>query len=82
MNHFPEDTIKLVQPTSSHNHLEPCPFCGCRVITYEQYQHKAGIRWRVWCTECLACIDPGYAQHPGVVQRMWNRRNKPNADHS
>ena len=77
MNHFPEDTIKLVQPTGPNDRLEPCPFCGCKAITYDQYQHKSGIRWRVWCTECLACIDPGYAQHPGVVRRMWNRRDTP-----
>ena len=70
-----EDMISLEKPHGEYDALSPCPFCGNAEIVYEQYAHGAGPRWRVWCTECLACIDPGYAQTKWPVQAMWNRRN-------
>lgn len=53
--------------------LEPCPFCGGDAI-YIQYSSPVGMRWRVTCCECLATIDPGYAQARNIVQEKWNRR--------
>jgi hypothetical protein len=41
---------------------------------YERYSHPSGWRWRVWCVDCMAGIDPGYAQDQSTVQRMWNSR--------
>lgn len=38
------------------------------------YGHGAGERWRCWCTNCLASIDPGWAQDRHTVRDMWNRR--------
>ena len=52
----------------------PCPFCGGKEIVFEQYQHDAGIRWKIWCTGCMATIDPGWAQQPITVLDKWNRR--------
>lgn len=69
-----ETTIEITLPKSEQLALKPCPFCGNTKIVYEHYLHKAGARYLVCCTNCLACIDPGYAQEPGTVQRMWNRR--------
>lgn len=69
-----ESTIETFGPKSAGQALYPCPFCGGANIVYERYLHRAGERWRVWCTDCTARIDPGYAQDPGTVQRMWNHR--------
>ena len=69
-----EKTIELFKPKSEEQVLKPCPFCGSSEVVYEKYQHLSGERWKVWCTHCMAGIDPGYAQEPGTVQRMWNRR--------
>lgn len=44
---------------------------------YERYSSEAGERWRCWCAECIAGIDPGYAQSWGTVRDMWNRRAVP-----
>lgn len=54
--------------------LKPCPFCGNKEIVYMQYQHDAGLRWKVFCLGCAAEIDPGYAQDKCVVRDKWNRR--------
>ena len=51
-----------------------CPFCGGTEIVFEQYKHEAGLRWRIWCTQCLATIDPGWAQDKNVVLNRWNCR--------
>ena len=51
-----------------------CPFCGSHNIAYGKYEHAAGSRWEVLCMNCLANIDPGYAQNWGTVRDMWNRR--------
>lgn len=64
----------IFRPNSANKELKPCPFCGCTGIVYERYNHQVGQRWRVWCTGCMAGIDPGYAQDQSTVQRMWNRR--------
>lgn len=53
-----------------------CPFCGGTEIVLEKYLHPAGVRWMVWCTSCLAGIDPGYAQNKHTVLEMWNRRDR------
>lgn len=74
MTNTTETTIEITRPKSEQLALKPCPFCGGTEIVYERYLHQAGERYRVWCTNCLAGIDPGYAQEPGTVQRMWNRR--------
>lgn len=70
-----EQTLELYEPQpGSTLALKSCPFCGCTHILYEEYIHAAGVRYRVWCRDCLAGIDPGYAQDKGTVQKMWNRR--------
>lgn len=69
-----ESTIELVKPQGEHDSLLPCPFCGGKEILYEKYARAAGVRWRVWCSGCVAGIDPGYAQQAHTVRRMWNRR--------
>ena len=54
--------------------LKPCPFCGNENIIYIKYRCAAGERYKVTCGECVATIDPGYAQQRSIVQKMWNRR--------
>lgn len=69
------ETIELWKPKPGYDlALQPCPFCGGKEIVYEKYLSVSGERWRVWCTQCLAGIDPGYAQERHQVQKMWNRR--------
>lgn len=68
------ETIKeFIKPTG-HLALAPCPFCGGKEIVYGKYEHAAGERYMVVCMECMASIDPGWAQTPGAVQDLWNRR--------
>lgn len=70
-----ESTIRFWKPEKGTDlELLPCPFCGNDEIIYEEYEHAAGPRWRVFCTKCIAGIDPGYAQKRHIVQAMWNRR--------
>ena len=57
--------------------LKPCPFCGKNEIVYARYNTKVGDRWRIMCCDCLATIDPGYAQSRATVQAMWNNRKEP-----
>lgn len=52
----------------------PCPFCGSKNITYGRYEHAAGRRYAIVCMNCMAQIDPGWAQSWGAVQELWNRR--------
>ena len=67
--------IELFKPEKgSCLELKPCPFCGSDEIVYAKYNHAAGERWRVFCTHCMAGVDPGYAQTEHCVQKMWNRR--------
>lgn len=55
--------------------LSPCPFCGGTEVVYVQYRHFNGdTRFGVLCCDCMANIDPGWAQQKSVVQTMWNRR--------
>lgn len=70
-----DNTIETWEPQPNCDlALKPCPFCGGTHVVYEKYLRNVGERWKVWCTECLAEIDPGYAQHKVTVQQMWNRR--------
>lgn len=55
----------------------PCPFCGSKNIAYGKYEHTAGRRYAIVCMNCMAQIDPGWAQSWGAVQEMWNRRAQP-----
>lgn len=63
-------------PVKSHQQLLPCPFCGYDKPVYDPYDSGVGLRWRVVCPNCMANIDPGYAQNTHVVQELWNRRAK------
>lgn len=65
-----ENTIALEHSKDA----KPCPFCGGTEIMIDKYQHVAGERYRIWCTNCLACIDPGWAQTKSTVEQMWNKR--------
>lgn len=71
-----DDSIELIEP-KPNTELKPCPFCGSHRIFYERYIGSVGQRWRCWCAECLAGIDPGYAQSWGSVAKLWNRRTVP-----
>lgn len=74
-----DDYIKIIKPTAGgFDSLDPCPFCGREEVVYELYRRGAGERWRCWCTNCLASIDPGWAQDRHTVRDMWNRRDRPN----
>lgn len=76
------ESTEIIKPPKGNAdlHLLECPFCGNKEVVYEKYACAAGERWRCWCTECIACIDPGYAQAPGAVRRMWNRRTSPDKE--
>lgn len=55
--------------------VKPCPFCGeAEEIYFEEYLHAAGKRWRILCPNCMAGIDRGYDQHPGLLLEAWNKR--------
>ena len=54
--------------------MEPCPFCGETEIIIDEYEHETGTRYRIFCTGCMAMIDPEYAQQPETVRGMWNKR--------
>lgn len=70
-----EEILSLYEPApESELALKSCPFCGNTQILYEEYRHTAGVRWRVWCTACLAGIDNGYAQQKHQIQALWNKR--------
>lgn len=71
-----DNSIELVEANEGPE-LKPCPFCGSTHVYYERYRSLAGERWRCWCAECLAGIDPGYAHNMWTVQEMWNRRVVP-----
>lgn len=64
--------IEIVKPTT-HTYLKPCRICGNTEVIYEKYRHDAGPRWRCWCTKCLACIDPGWAQSQSAIRDIWNQ---------
>lgn len=70
-----DDSIEIVKPAEGdpHTYLKPCRICGNTEIVYERYKHQAGERWRCWCTKCLACIDPGWAQDRLAVRDIWNQ---------
>ena len=70
-----ENVIEIIRPTEgSGDELKECPFCGSKEIVYMQYEHTAGLRWKVFCCGCAAGVDPGYAQTRHTVAKMWNRR--------
>ena len=53
----------------------PCPFCGeVEEIYLEEYEHKAGSRWRICCVSCMAQIDRGHDQTPSILIDLWNKR--------
>lgn len=62
--------------------LPPCPFCGMQHILFVKYQHAAGPRWKVMCADCLAEIDPGWAQQTYALIPMWKRRAADNRIHA
>lgn len=73
-----ENMIRLFKPKNENTALLPCPFCGNAEIVYEEYEAQAGRRFRCWCTNCMAGIDPGYAQEIHTVRWMWNSRTATN----
>ena len=71
------DVIQVWKPKPTDDlALKPCPFCGNEEVVYIQYEHASGSRWKVECSECMACIDPGYAQKRVRVRDLWNRREQ------
>lgn len=70
-----KEGFDIVEQTIWRAHeASPCPFCGSKEIVFERYQHDAGTRWKIWCTGCMATIDPGWAQQPITVLDKWNHR--------
>lgn len=61
-------------PKHAELSLFPCPFCGGHGAVYAEYETPVGNRWRVFCPDCMAGIDPGWAQTRSVVCGLWNRR--------
>lgn len=79
MNTTPMDNIKNIKnfykpDPEADLYLAPCPFCGNDEVVYGRYDTPMGERWLVFCTNCLASIDPGYAQQRHIVHDMWNKR--------
>lgn len=75
-----EKIIQIWKPKPTDDlALKPCPFCGNEEIVYIQYETVVGPRWKVVCSDCLATIDPGYAQDRYTVSHMWNRRKEETA---
>lgn len=71
-----ENVVKVIEPApGSGNELLPCPFCGSEEIVFMEYEHGAGLRWKVFCCGCAAGVDPGWAQQPSAVAQIWNRRD-------
>ena len=69
--------MKLINVStySKGTKILPCPFCGdANEIYLEEYEHGAGLRWRILCTNCMAGIDRGYDQTPHPLVELWNRR--------
>lgn len=60
---------------AKHIEIKPCPFCGeAEKIAVEEYTTKAGLRWRIFCCNCMAGIDRGYDQEPYPLINLWNTR--------
>ena len=72
MNDFTLGTIVKCK----EDEVKPCPFCGNKEIVIDKYNCKSGTRFRIFCTGCMAMIDPGYAQQADTVKEMWNRREE------
>ena len=66
-------------PVGSDLELLPCPFCGGTEVVYFRYNHIDGDRFGVVCCDCMANIDPGYAQQKSTVQEKWNHRAASNS---
>lgn len=60
--------------------VKHCPFCGAdrEHIIAEQYEHGAGLRWRVMCLNCCAMMDKGYCQTKWQALDSWNERGQTN----
>lgn len=73
MNDFTLGTITKCK----EDEVKPCPFCGNKEIVLDEYDHSTGNkRYRIFCSNCLAMIDPGYAQRASTVKEMWNKREE------
>lgn len=71
------DAKEIYKPKKGSDlYLLPCPFCGCEEVVYMKYDHATGERWAAVCMDCMAEIDPGWAQEKYAVRDMWNRRQK------
>ena len=69
--------MKFIKANELYNAIEvkSCPFCGEKEeIFLEEYDHKAGLRWRIVCSNCMASIDRGYDQTPQPLIEAWNKR--------
>lgn len=67
--------MKFIKANTIEKGIAPCPFCGEKEEIYiEEYEHTAGIRYRILCTACMAGIDRGYDQHYRPLIDVWNKR--------
>ena len=72
-----DDSVELFSPPPGNRDLalKPRPFCKSPNVLYERYAGPAGgERWRCFCANCVAGIDPGWAVDRLTVREMWNRR--------
>ena len=76
LHHYDGNILKIEQsPATGDLHLIPCPFCASTNVVYWQYETPVGPRWRIACLECMAMVDPGYAQQRHQIKDTWNRRD-------
>ena len=68
------DSVEEIIEPPENLPLDDCPFCGSDTTRYIKYQHPAGTRYAAGCLNCMAIIDPGWAQQMSTVQKMWNTR--------
>lgn len=67
--------MKIRKANEINKNVKACPFCGEKEEIYlEQYDHKAGARWRIFCGRCMAGIDRGYDQTLLPLLEKWNER--------
>lgn len=53
----------------------PCPFCGEKEEIYiDSYNANDGVRYRIFCANCMCMIDRGWDQQYGELLELWNKR--------
>lgn len=70
--------IDAIEYSDPNMDAKSCPFCGNKEVKIAQYKRKDisadNERHLIFCTNCLATIDPGWVQQKSTVIEMWNKR--------